>query len=748
MSSTCTYCSLPVPSPLWTPEAEPAEGPQYCCFGCRLAHSLVDEQGAEGASRWALTRLGLALFFTMNVMVCTFALWAFDSGGFDISEKFAATFADLLRYACMLLALPVLFLLGRPILENSWQHLRCGILSTDLLLLSGVLAAFGYSIISVWKTQFGYPPGQVYFEVGCMILVMVSLGRWLEATGKLRSTQALDQLQKLLPAQVIKLAEDGTTQEIPLTAVQIGDQLLVQAGQRLPTDGLLASAAASIDEQLISGESWPRERHRGEELRGGTLNLAGNLVLDVTATAAEGTLSRLIAAVREARLQKGEFEQLADRLSRWFFPVMLVIATVTFGIHATLTDAVTGLMAALAVVLIACPCALGLATPIAIWAAMGTAARRGIVFRSPEALERLAGLKAIRFDKTGTLTTGQPQVSQLILTDASSRPEALTRAAALAATSPHIFSQAIAVYAQQHLKTESHSTAVSLSAAGEQNRSVSGRGVAACLRNEETVTALGNRPLMDELGLIVPGALEAELEAITQSGQPLVLLGWDGIVQGVFAMAETLRLSAHPVIDWCREQKLDVAVLTGDHQLSGQRLQRELGVPVESALTPVEKAEHVRNLHQHGSNVVFVGDGVNDAPALAVADIGITLGCGADVTRDSADVCLLSDDIGQLPELIELSRQTVSIIRSNLAWAFGYNFCGVLIATTGLLHPAIAAALMVGSSVYVITNSLRLAPPVELQPPAAITAASSRSQQHPESPAASKANQPLEEVVS
>ena len=321
-------------------------------------------------------------------------------------------------------------------------------------------------------------------------------------------------------------------------------------------------------------------------------------------------------------------------------------------------------------------------------------------------------------------------------------------AAALAATSPHIFSQAIAVYAQQHLKTESHSTAVSLSAAGEHNRSVSGRGVAACLRDEETVTALGNRPLMDELGLIVPGALEAELEAITQSGQPLVLLGWDGIVQGVFAMAETLRLSAHPVIDWCREQKLDVAVLTGDHQLSGQRLQRELGVPVESALTPVEKAEHVRNLHQHGSNVVFVGDGVNDAPALAVADIGITLGCGADVTRDSADVCLLSDDIGQLPELIELSRQTVSIIRSNLAWAFGYNFCGVLIATTGLLHPAIAAALMVGSSVYVITNSLRLAPPVELQPPAAITAASSRSQQHPESPAASKANQPLEEVVS
>ena len=703
MSAHCHYCGLPVPAPLWSVEEPVEPTPQYCCFGCQLAHSLVQEPGAEGASRWALTQLGLAIFLTMNVMVCTFALWAFDTGGFDVSEKLAATFADVLRFAGMVLAIPVLFLLGQPILESAWSQLRRGILSTDLLLMSGVFAAFGYSVLSVWRSQFGFEPGPVYFEVGCMILVLVSLGRWLEATGKLKSTQALNQLQKLLPSQVRRVTR-ASFELVPLADLQPGDQVLVEAGERIPTDGQLLSASASLDEQLISGESWPREKVQGESLWGGTLNLAGSVVLQVSAPANAGTLSRLIAAVQEARDHKGRYEQWADRISRWFFPIMVGLALLTFAVHAWLTSIMAGLLAALSVVLIACPCALGLATPMALWAAMGTAARRGIVFRSPEALERLATLKAIRFDKTGTLTTGQPHVTTVTVAQGLSLDDVLSRSAALAGTSSHVFSRAIVDYCKSHSTSSSLPSAPGLI----QGTAVSGRGVHAVLNADSLPTVLGNRPLMDELGLQFPPDLQQPLANVLECGQPYVLIGWNGHVQGLFHLSETLRPAVSTVLAAFRESGLNVGVLTGDHLQAGARLARELGIDVEAALTPQDKSARIQQLHTQLGEVGFVGDGVNDAPALAAADVGITLGCGADVTRDSADVCLLSDDIAQLPELIELSRQTARTIQANLAWAFGYNFLGVLVAMTGLLHPALAAALMVGSSLYVITNSLRL----------------------------------------
>ncbi|MCA9080675.1 MAG: cation-translocating P-type ATPase, partial [Planctomycetaceae bacterium] len=589
---------------------------------------------------------------------------------------------------------------------------RRGVLSTDLLLLSGVAAAFGYSILSVWRTSFGFSPGHVYFEVGCMILVMVSLGRWLEATGKLRSTQALDQLQKLLPAQVDRLTSAKQIEQVPLNDIQPGDQIQVRAGDRIPTDGLLVSPSASVDEQLICGESWPREKSSGDQLCGGTLNLAGTVVMTVTATAAEGTLARLIAAVREARLQRGEYEQLADRISRWFFPVMLLIAVVTFLLHAVLNDAMTGLMAALSVILIACPCALGLATPIALWAAMGTAARRGIVFRSPMALERLATLKAIRFDKTGTLTTGQPSVADFVVAEGTDPAEARRRALALASSSSHVFSRSIV----NELSVSIDDVRREPMTLGQ--RSITGRGICGHWEQDGQEMALGNQQLMEELRLQIPPSLETPLQEQAASGQPYVLLGWDRGVRGLFLMRESLRDSAREVAHWTTQAQLDAGVLTGDHVLAGQRLERELNLPVSAGLTPQDKAEVIRHLHDEVGSVVFVGDGVNDAPALALADVGISLGCGADVTRDSADICLLSDDIAQLPGLVELSQRTVDTIRRNLFWAFAYNSCGVLAAATGMLHPAIAAILMVGSSLFVITNSLRLNALAEALPPA------------------------------
>ena len=696
----CDYCGLAVPEPIWKPQpAKTADGPAYCCYGCRLAHSIAQETGEEGATRLTLTRLGIALFFAMNVMVFTLALWAYDTGEVDRSDRMAASFAELLRSACLVLSLPVLILLGRPLLENALAQLRRGILSTDLLLLSGVLAAYAYSIVQVWTGN-----GPLYFEVGCMILVMVTLGRWLEATGRLKSTQALDRLLQLLPDVVTKVNPDGTLGEVDRAGVQPGETLRVRAGARIPTDGIVQSAAASIDEQLVTGESWPVEKVLGDPVYGGTLNLEGDLVLRVNAASDQGTLARLVAAVRDSRDRKGAYQQLTDRIAGYFFPFVTVIAGAVFAAHGLTSGPMTGLMAGLSVLLIACPCALGLATPMAVWAGMGTAARRGVVFRSPEALERLATVKALRFDKTGTLTTGRPMLSKLVCDSTANREEVRARAAALAETSSHVFSQAIRA-------TVDAGTAAPIRV--QETLAIPGQGVRGRIGKESEWTALGNVRLLESLDLKFSAKLQQARQDAYESGRPVVLVGWSGAVRGLFVFEEDLRDNVQCVVEECQRRRMDVAVLTGDHARSAERLREQLKITVTSELSPREKEQAILSARQQFGPVALVGDGINDAPALAACDVGIALGCGADVTRESADVCLIADDLSQIPWLLDLSRKTVATIKVNLAWAFGYNGFGILLAATGWLHPAFAAIMMVGSSVFVISNSLRLSSDVE-----------------------------------
>lgn len=694
----CDYCGLPIPKPLWlgssVGESESNAGLHYCCSGCQFAHAITKETGEEGATRWTLTKLGIAIFFAMNVMVFTLALWAYNNPDVSGGSQMAEMFADLFRFACLILSLPVLFLLGRPLLENAIEQLQARIFSTDLLLMTGVIAAYGYSIFSVWRGS-----GDIYFEVGCMILVMVTLGRWLEATGKLQSTKALDQLEQLLPNEVTRL-RNGNREIISRDEIERHDQLAVPAGERIPADGVLASSSATVDEQLVTGESWPAEKTQGDALTGGTLNLDGELILVVSAKPDEGTLARLIEAAREARDQQGRYQQLADRISQWFIPVMVLIAVMTLAVHTWRADLATGMLTALSVVLVACPCALGLATPMALWAAMGTAARRGILFRSPSALERLAQIKALRFDKTGTLTTGEPTVDVLHVDQSISRDEVLRRANALAATSTHVFSQAIRRFARESDETGLPSDV--------PVQSLAGRGLEAHLFGENTPTLLGNKRLMDERDFACSAELESEILQALQQGIPTVLIGWNRHVRGVFCLQEQLRDDVEQLITACREEGLDLGILTGDHKQSAERIADQIGMPVWSELTPEGKSEAVLELARTVGPVGLVGDGINDAPALAHAAVGISMGCGADVARDSADICLVGDDLSQIPWLINLARRTLSTIRMNLFWAFGYNSVGIAVAAMGWLHPAFAALLMVASSVFVITNSLRL----------------------------------------
>ena len=688
----CDHCQLPLPTPWWSRDrAEARDGPQYCCFGCQVAAAISLERGDRGAARSALTRLGLAVFFTMNVVAFTMALWTTDVYGVEEPTRLATALHGLFRYVALLFAAPVLLLLGGPLIDSAVRELRRGVLSTDILLASGVAAAFAFSAVSVVRGS-----GPVYFEVGCVVLVMVTLGRWLEATGKQRATDALERLEKLLP-EFVRRVRHGCEEFAPITALTRGDILRVLPGERFPADGRLMQNNAFVNEHVLTGESQPVLKQPGDPLLGGTLNLDGDLTLEVTAAGTSGTLARLIEMVRAAHRSKGVHEQLADRASRWFFPAVSAMALVTIAGHTLTSGFERGVMAGLAVVLISCPCALGLATPLAVWTAMGRAASAQVLFRSGDALERLAAIRAIRFDKTGTLTTGKPRVAAFHAGE-TERRTALARASALASASGHALSHAIVAYADDPVPSEGLSGI----------RAHAGLGVSGVVGAAGQRCLLGSARFMAEHGLRLSAELEEQAETAGARGQSLAFVGWEGAVRGLFLFDEDVRPSALPAVDRLRAMGLDLGILTGDHPARGQALATQFGLPVDAGLLPSDKVSAIRQAQARFGALAMVGDGINDAPALAASDVGVALGCGTDLSRDSALVCLLGDDLERLPWAIDLARRTVNVIRGNLAWAFGYNTVGVVCAAFGWLNPALAALLMVGSSVLVIVNSLRL----------------------------------------
>ncbi|MBI3864306.1 MAG: heavy metal translocating P-type ATPase [Planctomycetia bacterium] len=694
----CDFCGLPVPG---ASRARPAAaehdapGQEFCCYGCRFASAVTRERGETGAIRWTLARLGLSIFLSMNVMAFTMALWTGDVYGHEQSGTLAAPLFGLFRYLCLLFSFPVVILLGGPLADSAWRALRRGSLSTDLLLLTGTAAAFVLSAVSVFRDR-----GPIYFEVACVILVMVTLGRWFEAAGRLRAGAALDELQRLLP-EFVRVIRGGREAETPAAEVGRGDWLRVLPGERFPTDGRLVEGAASVDRQLVTGESRPVNCAPGDEIFAGTLNLDGALVVEVTSDPGGGTIDRLITAVREARESKGYYQELADRISAWIFPSVATIALAAFGWHWHASGFDQGVTAALAVALVACPCALGLATPLAAWTALGVAARNHVLFRSGLALENLAGVRAVRFDKTGTLTTGSVRVVSCLAAESLDSPAGrllLSRAAALAAASTHPFSRAIFEFAAAR------------SSAGDltEIRQQAGRGLVGRTAETGEAVRLGSLAFMEESQCPVPSSLNPAIAAGDVAGHSPVCAGWGGRVQAVFLLEESLRSSALAAVAGCHELGLDVAVLTGDQTGRARKLEAELGVPVLAELLPEQKLAAIRETQARIGPVAMVGDGINDAPALAASDAGVALGCGADVSRDAAQVCLLSDEPDRLVWAIGFARAAVRTMRRNLIWAFAYNTAGVALAASGRLNPALAALLMVVSSVLVVRSSLSL----------------------------------------
>lgn len=706
---SCVWCGLPVRS-----------GGEYCCFGCRMAHAITCERGEPGAVRWTVVRLGLAIFFSMNLMAFTMTMWSLDVYEVERSA-FQSKLFEVFRWLSMILSLPVLLLLGVPMVQSAVDSWRRRIWSTDLLIAVGVAAAYVVSVEAVLRGR-----EKVYFEVGAAVLVMVTLGRWLEAEGRQRAVESLDQLSSLLPQQAIR-CRDSESLEVSSAEIVAGDVLQVFPGGRFPVDGELISDSCAVDEQIFTGESEPVDKRMGDRVLGGTVNLESMVLVRATCGFREGSFGRLLQVLQEARLSRGHYQRLADRVSGWFLPGVCLTAVLATGLNWWRGPG-EAIQAGLSVLLISCPCALGLATPLAVWTSLSAAAGRQVLFRSGEAIERLARVSVICFDKTGTLTTGAPRVLQVIeLSDESVSSECdLALAAALAGTSRHPFSVAIASLPRGLRVPAGFSAVQRVEVRLSEVQLRAGAGIRA-LDASGSELRLGSVAFAGygDMPLSVRQRFVQGLSESDQRGAPITVFSVNGVPRLLFVLGESLRAEAATALLECQRLGLRSVILTGDRAGRVEAFRRELRSSLEAAagirglgeqvelpeirsgLQPGEKASVVLSISRGGSTAM-VGDGINDAPALAACEAGIAMGCGADVSRDSAQVCLLSSDLTRAPWAVCLARRTTSVIRRNLFWSFGYNTIGVLLAAAGVLNPAIAAGLMIVSSLLVIGSSLRL----------------------------------------
>ena len=592
------------------------------------------------------------------------------------------------------LATPVQFWLGARFYRAGWAALRAGAGNMDLLVALGTSAGYGLSVWQLLTAHEGHAP-HLYFEASAVVITLVLLGKWLEGRAKRQTTEAIRALQALRP-ETARVRRGGAEAEVPIAQLVPGDEIVVRPGERLPADGVVVQGHSHADESMITGESLPVAKHPGDRVTGGSLNAEGLLVVQATALGAESTLARIVRLVESAQAKKAPIQRLVDRVSAVFVPVVVVIALATLLAWGLATgDWQRAILDAVAVLVIACPCALGLATPAAIMAGTGAAARRGILIKDSEALEIAHRVKVVAFDKTGTLTEGKPKL--LHVQASPGRDEGILRlAAALQAGSEHPLARAV---------TESVREAPPV-AAGVH--AVAGHGIAGQVDGREL--RLGSTRWMDELGAPMQPLAQVAREQQDQgrtvswladvTGEPRVL--------GLLAFGDSLKPTARDAIARLQAAGIRTALVSGDNAGAAGAVARQLGIDdVRAEVLPQDKSRIVAELRAHGT-VAMVGDGINDAPALAAADVGIAMSTGTDVAMHAAGITLMRGDPALVADALDISRRTHAKIRQNLFWAFAYNVVGIPLAALGWLSPVIAGAAMAFSSVSVMTNALLL----------------------------------------
>lgn len=617
------------------------------------------------------------------------------------------------QWASLTLAAPVILWAAWPFHRAAWTNLRHGAATMDTLVSLGVLAAFLWSLYALFLGTAGEPgmthgfdmtvapsdgAGNIYLEVAAGVTMFVLAGRYFEKRSKRQAGAALRALLEL-GAKDVAVLRDGTETRIPVESLGVGDEFVVRPGEKVATDGVIVTGSSAIDASMLTGESVPVEVGVGDTVAGATVNSGGRLVVRATRIGADTQLARIAQLVEDAQSGKAEIQRLADRVSGIFVPIVIATAAATLafwlggGFPAT-----AGMTAAVAVLIIACPCALGLATPTALLVGTGRGAQLGILIKGPEVLESTRKVDTIVLDKTGTVTTGKMTLLDVVTDDSTTREEVLRLAGALEDASEHPVAQAIARGATQE---------VGVLPTPESFESIQGVGVQGVVDGHAVV--VGREILLADWSEYLPAGLAEAKAQAEGEGKTVVAVGWDGQARGILVVADQVKPTSAAAVAQLKALGLTPVLLTGDNRTVAEQVAAAVGVTeVIAEVMPQDKADVVARLQAEGKVVAMAGDGVNDAPALAQADLGLAMGTGTDVAIEAADITLVRGDLSSAADAIRLSRRTLGTIKTNLFWAFGYNVAAIPLAALGLLNPMLAGAAMAFSSVFVVGNSLRL----------------------------------------
>jgi heavy metal translocating P-type ATPase len=682
----CTHCLLPIGRRAMRRTVN-GEACAFCCYGCCIAYQVKNGKTEEWEAAWLLIRLGVGGFLSMNIMLFSLLLY---------TDAFNGTDAELLPWIHLLLwlfATPAVIILGGPFLRETWLHALQGRLTSSALIVLGVGAAYLYSAFAVIE----HSP-KVYFDTASMVLMLFTVGYYLDAAGRARAARDLQPLLAAESEWATVVTGDGEHRR-PVSEVGAGMLVRVRPGERIPVDGLIIEGESHTDEAVITGESRQIAKGVGAPVIAGSIDLDGPLLIQSSGVANATRWAQICRSVRDALIRRSPSQRLADAIVGVFVPIILLLgvaAAVYWAQHLAFDRA---LLIGLAVLVVACPCAVGLAAPMATSLGIGRLARHGCVVRDPAALEALARARLMAFDKTGTLTSGQARVVA-IDSDGTTADEVLARAAGLERHSEHGLARAVVAAAAAH-RVEPIAT--------RDVRTVMGRGIRGSADGQ--AVAAGSAALMRELGWPLAPNLAERGRAREASGHSVIYVGWGERVNAVLSLDDTPLPEARRTVEALRQRGVCVTLLTGDLPAAAQRIAAAVGIErgdIEAGLAPgAKRAALDRRRHDHGA-AAMVGDGLNDAPVLAGADVGIAVGSGTDLARETAAVVLPRGGLWVLPWVVDVARAVRTTILTNLMWAFGYNLIAVGLAMAGLLQPVLAAAVMAGSSIVVVLNSLRL----------------------------------------
>jgi Cu+-exporting ATPase len=597
----------------------------------------------------------------------------------------------------MAFALPVQFIVGWRYYAGAYRSLRGGSANMDTLVAMGTTAATAYSLYNVFILPGHMIHEHLYFEASATIITLVTLGKYFEAVAKRKTSDAIRKLVKLQP-DIARVIRGNKELDIPVEEVVVGDVIIIRPGDRIPVDGRILEGYSGVDESMLTGESIPVEKKAGDEVIGATINTTGTFRFEATKVGKDTVLAQIIKMVEEAQGSKAPIQKLADRISGIFVPTVMGIALLSFGIwYLGFGQLSSGLVNAVSVLVIACPCALGLATPTSVMVGTGKGAEYGILIKGGEHLELAHKIQTMVLDKTGTITKGMPEVTDIFVLGGLAPDEVLAFAATAEKNSEHPLAKAIVNKAEERgielLKTEDF-------------QAIPGHGIYSRIEGQEVF--VGNRRLMQNNGFPVDD-IEELLEGLENEGKTVMIIAFDGKFEGVIAVADTVKDNSKEAVAELDRLGLDVWMITGDNEGTSRAIANQVGIEhVLAEVLPGDKAEEIAKLKEQGRITAMVGDGINDAPALVAADIGIAIGTGTDIAIDASDITLISGDLMGLATVIKLSRSTMRNIKQNLFWAFFYNIIGIPFAAMGYLSPTIAGAAMAFSSVSVVFNALRL----------------------------------------